>query len=95
MEGSEFLAPFARLEELFRAEMEKMGAKTVHFSFSAVRREVTILLDLDDDLFLTEQQRDDRDVLAEMERSLKEQSVPDKTTEVLSKLDSIIEDEDE
>lgn len=83
------LGPLAKIEELFKTEIEKLGGRTVHFSISPSKREVTVLIDLNDDLFLTEQEREDRDVLADIEQQFAEERVVEKAKEAKQDLSEV------
>lgn len=86
---TEALEPLKRLEELFRAEIEKCGGRLVHFSISPSKREVTVLLDLDDDLFLDPDQRKTKDEFEEIERNFHVERKDEKAVEAIEGLSDL------
>lgn len=87
---SDELKPLERLEELFTQRSETAQARVVHFSVSPTKREVTVFLDLNDDLFLDDAGRETKqfdEQFAEIERNFqleaKDEKMAEKATDIV------------
>lgn len=96
--SDETLRPLERLEEFFKGEAEKHGATVVQFLVSPSRREVTVLLDLEDELFLDDETRQVRDEFEEIEKNFAVERKEERAAEAvrdLSDLERKLADPDE
>jgi hypothetical protein len=97
MNADEIFNPLKRLEELFKQAAEACGGRLMHFSISP-QRELQVLLDLNDDLFLDSEDREMRKAFEEIERNFhidaKDEKMAEKVRD-LSELERKLQDPNE
>lgn len=83
------LSQLEKLEAFFRSEMAKRGGRVVYFLVQPSDREVTIMIDLDDDLFLDEEGKKTKDEFEEIERNFAVQQKDDKVVDAVKGLSNL------
>lgn len=85
------LEPLTRLEEFFRGEAEKHGGKVINFLVSPSKREVLVLIDLDDELFLGDEDREVRKQFEEIERNFHAETKDERAAQAVRDLSELEE----
>lgn len=87
-----YLDPLAKLKDLFRVETEKRGGKVAAFHIDPTEPpELSVVLDLEDDLFLDEEQKQEKDQFAEFERMFHEDQKDDQAIAAVTRLAGLSE----
>lgn len=92
------IPPLQRLEDRFREAVEAEGGRLLHFSVSPGTREVQILAELDEDLFLDDDAREMKEAIEMIERGNRLIEKDEKVVKVVKDLSALaqqLEDPDE
>lgn len=87
----ESLTPLQRVEERFREAAEAEGGKVVFFGLQPGRREITVMLELDEDLFLDDEGREFKDKFEEIERGFHTEKKEERMVEAVRDLSELEE----